>query len=728
MASPTSTKKDDVMMLLSLLANPAVRADLDPQTTRTARPLISKRRWLRCAEGVSLWLAVLLMLFVHPLYAEASDRQAGQAEEAGQLYLVDSQGNRQQPALVLDSEFQVRVSGLLAETTLTREFRNTSDSWHEGIFVFPLPEQAAVFGLTMTVGERRIVGRIEPRAEARETYEKAKSAGQHAATLEQQRPNLFTSRVANIPPGETVRVEVRYQQPVSYRHGEFELRLPTTLTPRYMPGEPVVEAATQWQSGWATATTQVPDAAEISPFTVRAADVDERSHRARIELAIDSGFPLAGVTSPSHSLVTEADGGRVVVRPEGREVLMDRDLIVRWRPLTGREPTAAVFHQQWQGEDFLMAMILPPDATGPVLRRELLFVIDTSGSMAGESIVQARSALLKGLDSLRPGDYFNVIQFNSQAHSLFARPVPAEGHYLARARQYVEGLNANGGTEMAGALSLAMAMEQGPAEGLVQQMVFITDGAVGNESALFERIRTGLDERRLFTVGIGSAPNMHFLREAARWGRGEFTAIHNTGEVNRALNGLFAAMEAPVMSDLTVRWPTGGNPVETVPARPGDLFQGSPLVQVVRGVPAGGELEVSGRLPGGRPWNTRLDLGNAAPASGLNRQWARGRIDELMDAARLQGEAPDEPAIVALSVRHGVMSPFTSFVAVEEQPARPADEKLDTEAVPTLLPAGSRDGMLRYPQTATAWPLLAALGLSGLMLALAMLLLNRRPA
>jgi len=715
------------MMLLSLLANPAVRADLYPQTTRTPRPLISKRRWLRCAEGVSLWLAVLLMLFVHPLYAEASDRQAGQAGEAGQLYLVDSQGNRQQPALVLDSEFQVRVSGLLAETTLTREFRNTSDSWHEGIFVFPLPERAAVFGLIMTVGERRIVGRIEPRAKARETYEKAKSAGQHAATLEQQRPNLFTSRVANIPPGETVRVEVRYQQPVSYRHGEFELRLPTTLTPRYMPGEPVIETATQWQSGWATATTQVPDAAEISPFTVRAADVDERSHRARIELAIDSGFPLAGVTSPSHSLVTEADGGRVVVRPEGRKVLMDRDLIVRWRPLTGREPTAAVFHQQWQGEDFLMAMILPPDATGPVLRRELLFVIDTSGSMAGESIVQARSALLKGLDSLRPGDYFNVIQFNSQAHSLFARPVPAEGHYLARARQYVEGLYANGGTEMAGALSLAMAMEPAPAEGLVQQMVFITDGAVGNESALFERIRTGLGERRMFTVGIGSAPNMHFLREAARWGRGEFTAVHNTGEVNRALNGLFAAMEAPVMSDLTVRWPTGGNPVEAVPARPGDLFQGSPLVQVVRGVPAGGELEVSGRLPGGRPWNTRLDLGNAAPASGLNRQWARGRIDELMDAARLQGEAPDKPAILELSVQHGVMSPFTSFVAVEEQPARPADEKLDTEAVPTLLPAGSRDGMLRYPQTATAWPLLAALGLSGLVLALAMLLLNRRP-
>ncbi len=712
-------------MLLSLLANPAVRADLNSIPSRPAKRLATKHKRLRLAEGVSLWLAMLLMLFVHPLYADASQMEM---EQPGQLYLMDGQNSWRQPALILKSDFKVQVSGLLAQTKLTREFRNTSDRWQEGVFVFPLPEKATVYGLTMTVGERRVVGRIEPKAKARQIYETAKSAGQHAATVEQQRPNLFTSRVANIPPGETVRVEVDYQQAVSYRHGEFELRLPTTLTPRYIPGEVVAETPKQWQSGWALPTSQVPDAHEISPFTVRPEDVDGQSHRARIHLDIESGFPLAEVTSPSHSLQTEIDGSRVRVQPEGDEVLMDRDVIVRWRPVTGREPAAAVFYQQWQGEDFLMAMVLPPETVGPVLRRELMFVIDTSGSMAGESIIQARSALLRGLDTLRPGDYFNVIEFNSQARSLFERPVPAEGHYLARARHYVQGLQANGGTEMAGALSLAMTMDQAPAEGLVQQVVFITDGAVGNESALFGQIRQSLNERRLFTVGIGSAPNMHFLREAARWGRGEYTAIHNSGEVNRALEGLFSAMEAPVLTGLAVNWPSQGQNLAPVPGKPGDLFRGSPLVQVVRGLPAGGELEVSGQLPGGRRWNTRLNLGNAATATGLNRQWARGRIDELMDAASLSGESPDEQGIIDLSVRHEVMSPFTSFVAVEEKQARPETELLESEQLPTLLPAGSQAGMLRYPQTATFWPLLSALGLVGLMFALAIALLSRRPA
>ncbi|GGC65040.1 marine proteobacterial sortase target protein [Marinobacter halophilus] len=708
-------------MLLSLLANPVARISIGrPKTIHTGT---NRLRLLRLAEGVSLWLAVLMMLFVHPLYAEARPMDM---EQPGQLYLMDDQNAWQQPALILDSDFNVQVSGMLAQTKLTRSFRNTSERWLEGIFVFPLPDNATVYGLTMTVAEREIVGRIEPKASARQTYERARAAGQHAATLEQQRPNLFTSRVANIPPGETVRVEIHYQQAVAYRHGEFELRLPTTLTPRYMPGEPITNPERQWQAGWAVPTSQVPDASDISPFTVRTTDVDAGSHRAGIELDIDSGLVLTDVTSPSHRLHVEIDGSRARVRPEQGKVLMDRDVIVRWRPVTGSEPSAAVFHQQWQGEDYLMAMVLPPDAVGPVLSRELTFVIDTSGSMAGDAIAQARSALLRGLNTLRPGDNFNVIQFNSQAHALFPQAVPAQGHYLARARHYVQGLQANGGTEMAGALSLSMSMDSGAPEAQVQQMVFITDGAVGNEAALFEQIRSGLNNRRLFTVGIGSAPNMHFLREAARWGRGDFTAIHTSAEIDQALNRLFAAMEAPVLTSLDVRWPDQGRPVEPVPLRPGDLFRGTPFMQVVRGLPAGGILEVAGKLPGGRSWNTRLDLARAAPASGLNRQWARGRIDELIDAARLQGAGPDRANIVDLSTRHSVISPFTSFVAVEPSRARPETETAGSEAVPTLLPAGGQPGMLRYPQTATFGPLFAVLGLVGLMFSLAIVMLNRR--
>ncbi|MBU2953122.1 marine proteobacterial sortase target protein [Marinobacter sp. F3R08] len=679
-------------------------------------------RFKRLLEGVSLWLTVLLMLFVHPLYAEADE-----ADHVGQLHFVDGQGVWQEPALVLDSDFDIKISGLIADSRLLRSFRNTSDQWREGVFVFPLPEKASVYGLTMKVGERTIEGEVQPKKQARRTYEKAREAGQHAANVEQQRPNLFTARVANIPPGETVSVELKYQQPVQYQAGVFELTLPTTLTPRYMPGTPVRSAPDQWQGGWAVPTTEVPDAGAISPFTVNPGDVSADSHRASISLVIDSGLPLESVSSPSHRLTTSQDGQTFRVRPDGGEILMDRDFVVRWRPVSGVEPSAAVFHQSWLGEDYLMAMLMPGEEGTMALPRDLIFVIDTSGSMAGESIRQARSALKAGLETLTPADRFNVIQFNSQTYSLFVQPEVATGNNLARARQYVDRLQADGGTEMAPALSLAL---NGPTEtddgARVRQVIFITDGAVGNEAALFQQIRQQLGNKRLFTVGIGSAPNRHFMREAARWGRGSYTAIQSPADVDGPLQALFSAMESPVLTDIRVNWPGQEAGIESFPRRPGDLFQGEPLMFVARGVTATGELKVSGRLPGGKDWSWTLDLQQAASATGLHRHWAREKIDTLEDEAKVTGREPDKAGITELAVNHGLMSAYTSFVAVESTPVRSVDTPMASDNLPTLLPAGSQAGMLRYPQTATSAPLLIALGLVGLMFSLALVLLQRR--
>ena len=679
-------------------------------------------RLKRCLEGISLWLAVMLMLFVHPLYAEANE-----TDNVGQFHFVDGQGQWQEPALVLESDFDVRISGLIADSRLLRRFRNTSDRWREGVFVFPLPEKASVYGLTMKVGERTIEGKVKPKETARRTYEKAKQAGQHAANVEQQRPNLFTARVANIPPGETVSVELKYQQPVQYQAGVFELTVPTTLTPRYMPGKALSAAPDQWQGGWAVPTTEVPDAGAISPFTVNPGDVADDSHRAVINLVIDSGLPLESVSSPSHRLATSQDGQTFRVRPDGGEILMDRDFVVRWRPVAGQEPSAAVFHQSWEGEDYLMAMLVPGESGAMALPRDLVFVIDTSGSMAGESIRQARDALQAGLGTLTPRDRFNVIQFNSQTHSLFMQPEVATGNNLARARQYVDRLRADGGTEMAPALSRALEGGGETEDGArVRQVIFITDGAVGNEAALFREIRQQLGNQRLFTVAIGSAPNRHFMREAARWGRGTYTAIHSPSDVDGPLQALFSAMESPVLTDIGVNWPGQKAGQESFPRRPGDLFQGEPLIHVVRGVPATGQLEVSGRLPGGRDWTRTLDLQQAAPATGLHRHWAREKIDSLEDEAKVTGREPDEAGLTELAVQHGLMSAYTSFVAVDSTPARSSEAPMESDSLPTLLPAGSQAGMLRYPQTATSAPLLIALGLVGLMFSLAIVLLQRR--
>ncbi|MBD3640748.1 MAG: marine proteobacterial sortase target protein [Marinobacter sp.] len=685
----------------------------------------NRARLRRFMEGVTLWLAFLLLLFVQPLYAEAN---VADEVQPGLLHFTDGRGDWQEPALVLESDFDVTVSGLIADSRLTRRFRNTSDDWREGVFVFPLPEEASVYALTMTVGERTITGKVRPKEQARQEYAEARDSGRQAATVEQQRPNLFTSRVANIPPGEDITIELRYQQPVDYRDGQFSLRLPTTLTPRYMPGplRPSGEASA-WNKGWAIATREVPDAAAISPFTVQPEDVAADSHRVRISVSLNAGLPLADVTSPGHDLETRVDGQQVHVSPSAGAVLMNRDFVLRWRPVRGREPVAAVFHEQFGGEDFLMAMILPGVTPDQVLPRDLIFVIDTSGSMAGESIRQARLALGRGLDTLSGEDRFNVIQFNSQPHALFMAPVAANGNNLARARRYVDRLQAEGGTEMASALSLALGgagSEATDDAARVRQVVFITDGAVSNEAGLFRQIREQLGDQRLFTVGIGSAPNMHFMREAARWGRGTYTAVSNPTDLGGPLEALFAAMEALVLTGLQTRWPVAGQ--EVFPERPGDLFRGEPLIQVVRGVAPEGQMAVSGLAPDGKRWQRTLDLGQAAGGTGLHRRWARAKIDSLLDRAKVQGKQPDEDQIVRLAMAHSLMSPFTSFVAVDSKPVRPGDDLLVADSVPTLLPAGTSAGMLRYPQTATLSPLLIALGLVGLMFSAAIVLLRGR--
>ena len=691
----------------------------------------ASRRLKRVLEGISLWLAVLLLLFVQPMFADAS-------EAAAELNFVDSQGRHLESATLINADYQVEVTGLVADVRLKQTFRNPSRSWREAVYVFPLPERASVYGLTMVAGERRLVGEVREKALVEQAYAKARTEGRKVARVDQQRPNLFTTHLANLPPGESITVELRYQQLARYQSGEFELRIPTTLTPRYMPGQAVQVGATARQNGWAMPTTQVPDADRISPFTVLPGDVEPRSHRARVAMKIRAGFPVSQVSSPSHTLNSTWNGNTVEVSVGDGSFAMNRDLRVRWQPARGSEPSAAVFQQQWQGENFLLAMLVPGLEAEQRVARELVFVIDTSGSMAGESIRQAKQSLMRGLDTLGPDDSFNIIQFNSQTASLFMGAMPASGNNLMRARRYVDQLQANGGTEMAPALDAALgghasAALPGERDGpdRLKQVVFITDGSVGNESALFWRIQQQLGNTRLFTVGIGSAPNMHFMREAARYGRGTYTSISSLADIGAPLDGLFSKMQSAVLTDIEVKWPGAAAGLSAQPERIGDLFRGEPLIQVVSGQPATGEVRVSGRLPDGSAWQQSLDLKKSAPGKGLHRLWARKKIDSLLDAQRL-GRSPGEgqvelrEKVIALGIRHQLVTPYTSFLAVDRTPSRPVSARLAADSVATLLPAGSDAGMLRYPQTATLAPLLQALGLLGLVFSAALVLLTRR--
>ncbi|WP_237063546.1 MULTISPECIES: marine proteobacterial sortase target protein [Microbulbifer] len=675
---------------------------------------------------------------------EVSLEQAGSGDL---LFKATGQG-RYQPALHLNSRAELRVRGLLAEVELEQVFENATGRWQEAVYVFPLPPQAAVNGLEIRVGERRIVGRVRERQQAERIYREARAAGKRAALLEQQRPNLFTNRVANIAPGEKVRVSVRFLMPVGFDSGSFSLRLPTTLTPRYIPGRADApdEAVKELQldgNGWALPTDQVPDAHKISPFMQPAAELtDSGSHRIAIEMDLEAGLPLADIHGPYHDIdFKQVGGGAYSVSLRGGDAVMDRDFVLRWRPRQSALPRAALFtgvvaddagapEEGAVGEGgadragtYLQLLLLPPDLSGKTRRlpREVVYVIDTSGSMGGSSIRQARDSLLLALSRLQPGDRFNIIEFNSITRPVFPRPVAATTDNLRLARSQVEALQARGGTEMAPALRKAFGQQLPGDETLVRQVVFITDGAVGNEAALVELVRQSLGDARLFTVGIGSAPNSYFMRKAAQIGRGASITIGDIGEVSARMQSLFAKLENPLVTDLQVTWPQGLH-VDAYPKKMPDLYRGEPLrlVARVRGSALRGKLMVSGRLAG-RQFHRELALTPGRDAEGLGSLWARSRIEALRDRQRAVGKSSAagktlRSEILELALAFQLVSPYTSFVAVEEAPVRPEGEELAESPVPNAVARGQVLQRQSYPPTATGVyaQLLAALGLLGL--------------
>jgi Ca-activated chloride channel family protein len=376
-----------------------------------------------------------------------------------------------------------------------------------------------------------------------------------------------------------------------------------------------------------------------------------------------------------------------------------------------------VFHERIGAHEYALLMVLPP--TQPkdsgALPREVIYVIDTSGSMGGSSIAQARASLDFALGELSPADRFNIVEFNSGARRLFPQTVDSNIHNLARAREFVRHLDAGGGTEMRSALELALPLPLPDSGGRVRQVVFITDGAVGNEVELFREIERRLGGSRLFTVGIGSAPNSWFMRTAARVGRGDSTFIGDVLDVQEQMQRLFRRLGQTVMADFKVDWPV---PVETYPAKLPDLYPGEPLVVAARADDSlqGSQVAISGR-DGDSPWTRELLV--APPASGLERAytgigavWARARIESLMDQKILGGdETVLRDAVLSVALEHQLVSPYTSFVALEQEPSRPPGDAQDSHSVPNLRPAGQTAQPYAYPRTATSWRLQLLLGL-----------------
>lgn len=673
---------------------------------RAALPLIALLT-LASALGaaVAIILAGVTMLLAAPAYAEPA-----RANEAG-FFLRSSDGDRvAAPLLATDVAF--RVSGPVARARVVQTFRNPHDVWYEGVYVFPLPESGAVDRLVLRIGTRVVEGEIRERELAQQAYARARAAGQRAALLDQERPNIFTTSVANIAPGETVVVELEYQQVLRYDNGRFSLRFPMVVGPRYVP---------------AAAARVVADAHRITPPVMRPGTEGERTNPVSIRVTLDAGMPLATVESAYHPIDVKegGDSRREIVLADGAAPA-NRDFELTWMPRESALPRAAWFTERVGSDHYGLLMLLPPEAPrASRLPREVVFVLDTSGSMAGASIRQAKEALELALGRLGPHDRFEVIEFNSGARALFNGARDAGPDNLRAAVKWVRALEARGGTEMAAALRLALDGSERSSH--VRQVVFLTDGAVGNEAALFRLMRERLGDSRLFTVGIGSAPNSHFMTKAAQLGGGTFTYIGRIEEVRAKMGELFAKLEAPVLKDVQTHWPEGVQ-VEAWPARLPDLYAGEPLVLVARLDTLDGELRVRGERDGSA-WEARVPLGDHAAATGLGSVWARQKIAALVDSLR-EG-APEtvvRSRVIELAQAHRLVTKYTSFVAIDKTPVRAPEEGLKLAEVPTLLPEGWQYDKVfgELPRGATDSRRALFLGMLALLLALGALRLRAK--
>ena len=672
--------------------------------------------------GTGLFVSLVLALAVFIISVEANAATAGDPGQ-GTLLLRDDTGERA-AAPLLSTDVHMDVTGMVARVQVTQRFANPTAQWREGVYVFPLPDQAAVDHLTMRVGERVIEGQIKERTEARRTYENAKAEGRKTTLLEQERPNMFTTSVANIGPGEEIVVALEYEETLRYGDGAFRLRFPLAITPRYIPG-----AATEAEAmgiGWSQVTAQVPDADRITPPFVPARD----GHANPVSITIDmnAGFPLAKVASSYHAIdVEERPGNRYRIVLGDGPVPAARDFELVWTPDVGSAQGAALFTETLGGKTYALLMTLPPtlaDADTPRAPREITYIVDTSGSMEGVSIAQARDALSMALDRLQAGDRFNVIEFNSTSTSLFTAPMPFDATTQAQAKRFVAKLRARGGTEMLPAL--ASALDGPPESELMRQVVFLTDGAVGNEDAILRLLHDKLGDRRLFTIGIGPSPNTFFLTKAAQFGRGTFTFIGDVREVRQKMTDLFRKLESPALTDITVDWPGG---TDAWPRRVPDLYAGEPVV-VTAQFPAGtlqGNVLISGSRAG-QKWQAVLPMQDGATEAGVAVLWARAKIDALMDAGR-QGPPEREPdirnAVLDVALTHHLISKYTSLVAVDVTPTRPVGTDTLKSAVPGNIPEGLT-GFDQLPRTATPAALSLVMGALLLLAAAVAECLRRR--
>jgi Ca-activated chloride channel homolog len=575
-----------------------------------------------------------------------------------------------------DTRVQIDVSGVIADVRVMQTYRNEGSRPINARYVFPASTRAAVYAMSMRIGDQLIVAKIKEREKAKQEFDKAKAEGKSASLLEQNRPNVFSMSLANVMPGDQIEIELRYTELLVPTDGIYEVVFPTVVGPRYSSQS---ESSAPQEDRWVK-----------SPYLHQG---DSPTSTLHISTRISAGVPIRDLNCPSHQIVPHWQSPSVAqLDLDNADSLQgNRDFILRYR-LAGDRIASGLILYQGKDENFFLYMAQPPQrvTNADIPGREYIFVVDVSGSMNGFPLNISKRLLRDLIGQLRPSDLFNVVLFSGDSTVLSPKPLPADQQNIDKAIGLIEGQRGAGGTELLAALKQAMSVPREAS--FSRSIVLVTDGYIEAEKGVFDYIRDNLDQCNVFAFGIGTAVNRYLIEGVAKAGMGEPFIVTKEAEAPAIAARFREYIQTPVLTDIQVR-SLGFDVYDVHTAHLPDLFAQRPVVLFGkwRG-PLGGAFELTGKTGSG-DYMTRLDVASIQPDDSnraLRYLWARSRIAELSDYGFGHPDTDLISNITSLGLKYNLLTQYTSFIAVREV-VRNAQGTADDVDQPLPLPEGVSD-------------------------------------
>ena len=606
----------------------------------------------------------------------------------GGLFVKTPNTTPEQVFPLKQTEVKAKIAGNISRVEVVQKFENPFPESIEAVYVFPLPDEAAVDDMEIKIGSRTIKADIKLREEALEMYEQARKQGRSAGLLEQERDNIFTQSLANIKPGEKIEVTIRYTESLKFAGGDYEFVFPMVVGPRYISGNST-------------------DADRINPPVLPPGT--RSGHNIAVSVEIDAGVAIGDVRSTSHQITTHRSGNIVQVQLANSDTIPNKDLILRYR-VAGENTRATILTQSDKRGGHFATYLIPAlnYKINEIVPKDVVFLMDTSASQQGEPLAKSKELMRRFIQGLNPNDTFTIIDFANTAKALSTTPLANTPANRQSAINYIEKLQANGGSELLNGLQTVMNFPAA-ATGRLRSIVLITDGYIGNENEVLARVQESLKPgNRLYSFGIGGSVNRFLLNRLAEVGRGTSQVIRQDEPSAEAAEKFFRQINSPVLTNIQISWEGMGEKPEIYPIAPPDLFASGPLVLFGKKTDrANGQLRIRGTLAGGKAYEQVLPVNFARSGSSRQREstsvaatatdfgnpavaqlWGRSRIKDLMNQM-FGGETKSlVEAVTNTALTYRLLSEYTAFVAVSEEVRVEPDGSRRRVQVPVELPQG----------------------------------------